>query len=240
MPADLSLEIAKSIKMACTQLNAIKLSIDDDRSQLPEKEQFGPNQLSWPPTAAQMGVKQGEKHHTKVDSTLMAEHIGVPKHKRPNEDSYGAGEDAGKRTKPDAILAAANAQAHTKAAECPPPALLPTCLSPSPASYTQPQPSSSPASYAQPQPSLAPASSVQPQPSLTSAPYAQSHPIHPPMMHFPIPPEFSASTLLSLFHVFTLHIPPFYLDHFVCSFVLFDLENKTHIVISWKITCHLT
>jgi hypothetical protein len=178
MPADPSPETAKSIKMARAQLNAVELSIDDDRSRLPEKEQFGPNQLSWPPTAARMGVKRGEKRRAKVDSALTAEHIGVPKRKRPNEDPYGAGEDSGKRAKPDAVSAAANARARTKATECPPPASLPTRLSPHPASYAQPQPSPALASYAQPQPSPAP------------APYAQPHPIHAPMMHFPIPPTY--------------------------------------------------
>jgi hypothetical protein len=43
MPADLSSEMAKSIKMAYAQLNAVELSIDDDRSRLSEKEQFGLN-----------------------------------------------------------------------------------------------------------------------------------------------------------------------------------------------------
>jgi hypothetical protein len=55
-----------------------------------------------------MGVKRGEKRRGKVDSGLTAEHIGIPKRKRPIDDPYGAGEHSGKRAKPNAVLAAAN------------------------------------------------------------------------------------------------------------------------------------
>src|SRR6266700_7040397 len=113
--------------------------MNDNGSCLLEKEQITPNQLSWPSTAARMGVKRGEKRcHGKVDSKLMAEDIGVPKHKRPCDDPYGAGEQSRKCAKPNAVSAAANARARAKgkAAE-PPPALLPTRLSPSPVPYTQ-------------------------------------------------------------------------------------------------------
>ena len=80
MPADS--EMAKSLKLARSQLNAILLSVNDQRSWLSEKEQIAPNQLSWPPTAAYMGVKRSEiQCHGKVDSMLMAEHIGMPKRK---------------------------------------------------------------------------------------------------------------------------------------------------------------
>ena len=89
------------------------LSAKDNRSQLLEKEQIAPNQLSWPPTAVCMGIKCGErKCHGKVDSTCTAEHIGMPKCKRPVGDPYGAGKESGKRAKPDAVSAAANTQAH--------------------------------------------------------------------------------------------------------------------------------
>ena len=51
------------------------------------------------------------------------------------DNLYGAVEDSGKHTKPNAISAAANAQAHMaeehaslKAAECPPPSSLPVRL----------------------------------------------------------------------------------------------------------------
>ena len=58
---------------------------------------------------------------------LIMEHIGMPKHKCPNKNPYGAGKGSGKHAKPDAILAATNARAHTKAAKCSPLALLPIC-----------------------------------------------------------------------------------------------------------------
>ena len=59
----------------------------------------------------------GEKHGTKrswgkVDSALMAQHIGEPNHKRTtNNDLYGAGEQSSKCAKPDACSANANARA---------------------------------------------------------------------------------------------------------------------------------
>jgi hypothetical protein len=133
-------EPAKSLQMAQSQLNAMLLSVKDNGSRLPEKEQITPNQLSWPPTAARMGVKRGEKRRRgKVDSALTAEHIGVPKRKRTNDDPYEAGEQSGKRAKPDAVSTAANSRAWA-AAECPPPASLPMRLPPSPAPYAQTHP----------------------------------------------------------------------------------------------------
>ena len=67
-------------------------------SHLPEKENIGPNQCSWPETAAQMGVKHVNKcPNGKVNSTLTAQHIGKPNHKRTtNDDPYGAKEQSGK------------------------------------------------------------------------------------------------------------------------------------------------
>ena len=128
------------------------LSAKDNRSWLFEKEQIAPNQLSWPPTAARMAIKHGErKGHGKVDSTRTAEHIGMPKRKCPTDDSYGAGEESGKRAKPDAVSAAANTWARAaqekKVAECPPPTSLPTHLSPSPAPYAQMHPMHTPGMY---------------------------------------------------------------------------------------------
>ena len=58
-----------------------------------------------------MGVKRGNKRHVtgKVDSGLTAQHIGEPNHKRPaDNDPYGAGEQSGKRAKPDARSVVAN------------------------------------------------------------------------------------------------------------------------------------
>ena len=79
--------------------------------QLPEKEQIAPHQLSWPETATRMGVKRGKKSHGKVNSAHTAELIGEIncKRNREDEDPYGAGEQSGKRAKPDARSVAANA-----------------------------------------------------------------------------------------------------------------------------------
>ena len=104
----------KSVNSMRSQLRALLLSAtaDDDGSRLPEKENLGPNQLSWPETATRMGVKRGgRKRQGKVDSALTSQHIGEPNRKRAaNNDPYGAGEQSGKRAKPDARSAAANAR----------------------------------------------------------------------------------------------------------------------------------
>src|SRR5712691_3505022 len=78
VPADPDPETVKSVKLAGLQLNAMCISLTGNRPRLPDKEQIAPNQLSWPPTAACMRVKHGEKRRGKVDSALTAEHIGVP------------------------------------------------------------------------------------------------------------------------------------------------------------------
>ncbi|KAF8498200.1 hypothetical protein F5888DRAFT_1889320 [Russula emetica] len=86
----------------------------DGDGSLPEKENIGPNQRSWPERAARMGVKHGNKRREKgkVDSALTAQHIGEPNRKRAaDNDPYGAGEQSGKHAKPDARSAAANARA---------------------------------------------------------------------------------------------------------------------------------
>jgi hypothetical protein len=130
-----------------------------------------------------MGVKHGEKRcHSKVDSTLTAEHIGTPKHKHTNDDPYGVGEHSGKRTKPDAVSTAANAraQARAAAAECPLPTSLPTHLPPSPVLYTQtlPIPMHAPAMYSPPGHfPVPPVPYSQP----THFQYPTSQPVYPPM-----------------------------------------------------------
>jgi hypothetical protein len=190
--APVDLATAKSLQMARSQLNAVLLSVKDNRSQLPEKEQITLNQLSWPSTAACMGVKRGEKRRrSKVDSALIVEHIGVPKRKRTNDDPYGAGEQSGKRTKPDAVSTAANARAQA-AAERPLLASLPTRLPPSPAPYAQthPIPMHAPAMYSPvhfpvppipySQPTYVQYSSSQPAPSLYPPMYSPYYTFPPP------------------------------------------------------------
>ena len=98
-------EIAKSLKSIGSRLKALVHSATTagDGSHLPEKENIAPNQLSWPEMAAQMGAKRGNRKNDKVDSALTAQHIGEPNRKRAAENNpYGAGEQSGKRAKPDA------------------------------------------------------------------------------------------------------------------------------------------
>jgi hypothetical protein len=113
-------EMAKSLNSIQSQLSALVLSAiaAGDGSHLPEKENIGPNQRSWPETAARMGVKCGNKScgKGKVVSALTAQHIGEPNRKcAADNDPYGAEEQSGKCTKPDARSAAANARARAAA-----------------------------------------------------------------------------------------------------------------------------
>src|SRR5713226_4784094 len=98
-----------------------------------------------------MGVKHVGKHpNGKVDSALIAQHIGEPNRKRTADDPYGAGEQSGKRAKPDARSAAANTRARAaeergalKAEPLPkslplPVSLLPSASLPPPASLLPP------------------------------------------------------------------------------------------------------
>jgi hypothetical protein len=134
-------KIVKSLDVMRSGLRALVLSAtadDDDSSRLPEKENIAPNQHTWPETAARMGEKRGKKHgRGKVDSALTAQHIGEPNRKRPGDsDPYGAGEQSGKRAKPDARSAAANSRARIKAepppTQFPPPTLSPALPLPAP------------------------------------------------------------------------------------------------------------
>jgi len=125
-------EMVKSVCAVCSHLSVVTLATGDGQ-QLPEKEMIAPNQLSWPETAEHMGVKWGEKCHSKVNSALMAELIGELNHKQNcgDEDPYGAGEQSGKCTKPNARLVAANTWVWAAVGSAPvhsaaPPASLPT------------------------------------------------------------------------------------------------------------------
>ena len=104
--------ITKSLNSMLFQIDALvhSATVANDGPPLPEKEKIGPNQLSWPETAVRMGVQCGKKcQGGKVDSALTAKHIGEPNRKRTaDNDPYGAGEQFGKRAKPDARSATAN------------------------------------------------------------------------------------------------------------------------------------
>jgi hypothetical protein len=161
-----------------------------DGSHLPEKENIGPNQRSWPETAARMGVKRGNKPREKgkVDSALTAQHIGEPNHKRATDnDPYGAGEQSGKRAKPDARSAAANVRARVaaeeRAAKAEPPLTQPPPPSPLPPLTQPPPPSPLPPLTQPPPPASLPLPASLP-PRVSFAPYAYnpySYQFHPPL-----------------------------------------------------------
>ena len=175
--------IAKSLNL----LNTIRSGLNGlvfpagDGSHLPEKENIAPNQHSWPETAARMGVKRNNKRaNGKVDSALTAQHIGEPNRKRTaDDDPYGAGEQSGKRAKPDARSAATNVRARIAEERAAPKAEpLPSL----PASRALPLPASLPPPASLPLPSsYAPTLS-------THAPGTYSYYPHPPMSQ-PIFPQ---------------------------------------------------
>jgi hypothetical protein len=173
----------KSVNLMQSRLSALVLSTTaaGDGSHLPEKENIGPNQLSWPETAARMGVKCSSKRQGKgkVDSVLTAQHISEPNRKRPaDNDPYGAGEQSGKRAKPDARSAAANARARKQAIlKAPPPTQPPPTQPPSSTPLTCPPPT--PLPLPAPFPSSAPPPHV---PPYTYNPYY----FHPPPLSQPI------------------------------------------------------
>jgi hypothetical protein len=172
--------ITKPVNSIRSRLAALVLSATaaGDGSPLPEKENIGPNQLSWPETAARMGVKRSSKRQGKgkVDSALTAQHIGEPNRKRAaDNDPYGAGEQSGKRAKPDARSAAANSRARAAQelkTEPPPSQPLPSQPLPS-----QPPPSTP---LVHPPSTPLPLPSSMPPPHISFTPYAYNYHFHPP------------------------------------------------------------
>ena len=86
--------LAKSLNSIWSCLNALLLSAIEAGNgfHLPEKENIGPNQCSWPEMALQIGVKHSNKicGKGKVNSVLTAQHIGEPNCKHAGEyDPYG-------------------------------------------------------------------------------------------------------------------------------------------------------
>ena len=136
-------ENAKSLVMIGSWLKTFLHSVTAIGDPLPEKENIGPNQYSWPETAMQMGVKCSNKHRMtgKVDSRLTAQHIGKPNHKRPADNNpYGAGEQSSKRAKPDACSVVANerARAAEQRARTQPALKAPSASQPMPTTLPQP------------------------------------------------------------------------------------------------------
>ena len=101
-------ELVKSVHSIRSHLRVVVLATSDD--QLPEKEAIALNQLSWPETAKCMGVKWGGKRQGKVNGAHSAQLISELNRKwnRTDQDPYGAGEQSGKRARPDAHSVAAN------------------------------------------------------------------------------------------------------------------------------------
>ena len=95
---------------------------------MPEKDFIAPNQKSWTETAERMGVKRGaaKRKCLPEERGITAQSIGVAKGKRRrvHNDPYAGGERSGKRAKPGATSAAANA--HARACAIPPSATAPT------------------------------------------------------------------------------------------------------------------
>ena len=155
-------ENAKSLITIGSRLKMFLHLVTATGDPLPEKENIGPNQYSWPETASQMGVKCDNKCHVigKVNSGLTAQYIGKPNHKHPADNDpyflhnqlykkiHRAGEQSGKCIKPDACSIVANEQAHVAEQQTrtqpalkapstsqPMPTTLPLML-PQPGSYT--------------------------------------------------------------------------------------------------------
>ena len=113
---------------------------------LPEKDVITPNQKSWTETAERMGVKRGAPKRKCLPEKrgMTAQSIGVAKGKcrRVHSDPYAGGERSGKRAKPDATSAAANARARACAMPLSTTAPTPSALPPP--SATVPTPSAHP------------------------------------------------------------------------------------------------
>ena len=123
----------KSLNSIQSRLRVLvrSITVTSDGFHLPEIENIGPNQLSWPETAMQMGVKRCGKG--KVDSVLTAKHIGEPNCKHVADgDLYGMEEQSGKCAKLDACSAAANAQAYMAKEQPAPKVPLPSSSQPLP------------------------------------------------------------------------------------------------------------
>ncbi|KAH9027884.1 hypothetical protein EDB85DRAFT_2148242 [Lactarius pseudohatsudake] len=189
-------DTAKSLRRVHSHLAAVVVSATSEGPQLPEREQIASNQHSWTETAERMGVKRGNKARGKVDSARTAEHIGNinRKRNRENDDPYGAGEQSGKRAKPDARSAAANSNARECATKEPSQPLLSSSRAPAPVPhYPSPLPLSQPAP--RPASPLPPPASLPPRLSTPHAPVPlpQAPYYPPPFLSQPAPfvPQFT-------------------------------------------------
>jgi hypothetical protein len=133
------MEIVRTVKYSLTTAIA---STQNLRA-LPDKETVAPNQKSWTETAKRMGVKRGPRKRLPEERGLTDRSIGASKGKRAciHTDPYGGGERSGKRAKPDALSATANARAR---APTPSSGALPSNALPSAPSSVLPTPNAPP------------------------------------------------------------------------------------------------
>ena len=122
-------DVMKAIRSAKHSLTAAIASTQGLRA-LPDKEDVAWNQNTWAETAERMGYKRAPKHRLSGEHGITERSIGSRKARkqRQHTDPYAGGERSGKRAKPDALSAAANARARA------PPTLPPPQFAPLPQS----------------------------------------------------------------------------------------------------------
>ena len=120
-------EMIQSLRSIRNRLTAVYSAAQLESSTLPAPELIALNQHSWLETAAQMGVKHGQKRKAAPNDSanrigkINRKHAQAPKcHGDPCQDElrdpYGGGERSGARAKDDARSTAANASARAAAA----------------------------------------------------------------------------------------------------------------------------
>ena len=116
-----ALAVMKAFRSAKYSLTAAIATAQGSHA-LPNREVSPPNQNSWTETAERMGCKRAPKRRLPGEHGLTERSIGAPKGKRKclYTDPYAGGERSGKRAKPDALSAEANARARA-------PQFLPPC-----------------------------------------------------------------------------------------------------------------
>ena len=130
IPNESTPAVMEAFRLVKYSLTAAIASTQDSRA-LPNREVSPPNQNSWTETAERMGCKRAPKQRLPGEHGLTKRSIGAPKGKRKclYTDPYAAGERPGKRAKPDALSAEANARARAPQIPPPPNALpFPTVL----------------------------------------------------------------------------------------------------------------
>jgi hypothetical protein len=181
--SSMSPAVLEAVRLAKYSL-AAAIASTQGTSAIPDKEVIAPNQKSWTETAERMGVKRAPKHKRLPEERGLTERsIGATKGKRISvySDPYAGGERSGKRAKPDALSAVANACARTSVH---PSAGVPASSFPA----SQPLPATAPAftfaPASQPLPTMAPMFALAPASQMIPAMMnAHSH-MHAPLSSF--------------------------------------------------------